>query len=280
MSTTEERPATSNRRRRTSESDEEKTKREYPANIPLPDEQLGQTLEGVVITVVKRGRVAFGFVTPGAELPKTGEASTRIYFSPAFINNGTKVLLRRGYEVEFTVSLDEKGRQVAKISKLTEQGVATMTAREAAIAQKRAENPREPAPAQERKEAPKKTEKKKADKEKVEKEAATPESEEADKEKKSDKKLKKRKPRPERKVTLKLKKMDSAEEEKTVEVNLNLPLSKLKIKAVEALGADREAISLYSADGEFLLNKTYRKLKDDDVVLVGPKKEKVEVEAA
>lgn len=257
------RPASSNRRRRNPKADQETTepapKREYPQNIPVSADKIGQTLVGVIHTVVKRGRNTFGFVTLGTELGNPTDASTRVYFSPGFINNGSKILLRRGYAVEFTVSVDAKDRQVATILKLTEEGVATMTAREAAIALKRAEAAKEP-----KEETKPKIEVKAEKKEKVE-------TEKKEKTVKADKPKRERKPR---NVTLKIK--SASGEEKTVEINLNQPIGKLKLKTIEALAIEGD-FSLYLGD-EFLTKKLFKKLSDTDTVVVGPKKEKVEVE--
>lgn len=117
---------------------------------------IGRNANGLVSTVVRRGRLRFGFISLGLE-EKPDEESVRIYFS---FDNLTEpdVILRRGYPVEFSVLSDDKGRAFASGVKLTAAGKTVAANREVEIAASKAERaaanaslpPREPREKKER----------------------------------------------------------------------------------------------------------------------------------
>lgn len=271
MSTTEDKPKRpqSNRRRRPqggkratkSESTSPKTengdattdkpvapKKERSPVVPPTAEMFGQRVQGYVNTVIRKGKLNFGFLSIGSDESAVNETTPRIYFNPSCVGEEGKVVLRRGYAVEFNVEKDEKDRPVAKDIKLTAEGVKAREEREAIIAQKRSER-------QERQKIPKE-----------EKAVATeaPVAAEARKQKRQRK-------RPEgRKVTLKAK-AEGSSEEKTVQINVNQNIGRLMVLAAKELGVSADA-SVY-ANGEFLTKAILRKLNDNDVIVLGPKKE-------
>lgn len=223
-------------------------KKERSAVVPPSAEMFGQRVKGFVNTVIKKGKLNFGFLSIGSDESAVNDTTPRIYFNPSCVAEEGKVILRRGYAVEFNVEKDEKDRPTAKDIKLTEEGAKTREEREATISQKRAERAERPA-------APKK-----------EKAPATeaPVDTEARKEKRQRK-------RPEgRTITLKVK-SEGSSEEKTVEINVNQNIGRLKVLASKELGVSAEA-SVYS-NGEFLTKAILRKLNDNDTIVLGPKKE-------
>ncbi len=138
------RPTGGNRRRgpRKTEGTEGETaapreRRERPVSLPVPAELVGRNANGLVSTVVRRGRLRFGFISLGLE-EKPDEESVRIYFS---FDNLTEpdVILRRGYPVEFSILSDDKGRAFASGVTLTAAGKTVAANREVELAAAKAE---------------------------------------------------------------------------------------------------------------------------------------------
>ena len=222
-------------------------KRERSPLVPPPSESFGQRVIGVVNTVIRKGKLNFGFLTIGSAEATVDESTPRIYFNPSCVAEEGKVILRRGYTVEFTVEKDEQSRAIAKDIKLTPEGAKTRDEREAAIAERRAERQ------QVQKE------------EKVSTEIKTEENKEG---RGKPKRVRQRKEG--RKITLNAK-AEGCSEEKTVEINVNQNIGKLKVMASKELGITAET-SVYF-NGEFLTKAILRKLNDNDTIVLGPKRE-------
>lgn len=230
-------------------------KKERSPVVPPPAELFGTRVAGFVNTVIKKGKLNFGFLSIGTDEATVNETTPRIYFNPSCIGEEGKVILRRGYAVEFNVEKDEKDRPVAKDIKLTAEGAKTRMEREAALAKAREE--RDAAPQKKR------TERAKPQKEEKAPAAEAPAGEESRKQKRPRK-------RPEgRKITLKVKSEGS--EEKSIEINVNQNIGRIKVMAAKELGVSTDA-SVY-ANGEFLTKVILRKLNDNDTIELGPKKE-------
>ena len=93
--------------------------------------------------MVRKGRLRFGFIHIG-DITKPEDEKPRIYFNfDEFADKS--VTPRRGYVIQLTCSVDDKGRSYASAISLTEEGKVIAAEREAAIALKRAEKPAAPA---------------------------------------------------------------------------------------------------------------------------------------
>lgn len=95
------------------------------ASVPVPDSMIGTTTTGVVSSTFKRYKNAYGFIAIGE-----GESAPSIYFNFADLSEDNQGL-RKGYEVEFQCTKDERDRSVAKNIVLTEKGKAAKAAWEA-----------------------------------------------------------------------------------------------------------------------------------------------------
>jgi len=116
---------------------EPRVKVERAPSLPVPSDLVGKRTVGLVSAIVRRGRLKFGFISLGTEEIAENE-SVKIYFSFESLSD-PNLFLRRGYPVEFTVNLDEKGRSFASDIMLTAAGVTVAAEREAAIAQRKLE---------------------------------------------------------------------------------------------------------------------------------------------
>jgi len=119
------------------EGDADKPRTPRPPSVPVPPEMIGKHCVGIITAIIRRGRVKFGFIHIGDEKTPTTEAP-RIYFSFQYLKD-TSLILRKGYNVQFTVKKDEKDRPHAADIELTEAGKIGAAEREASIAQKRSE---------------------------------------------------------------------------------------------------------------------------------------------
>ena len=133
-------------------------RKERPPSLPVPAELIGKKSVGVVTAVIKKGKVKFGFIHIG-DGSKPNEEVPKIYFSFSEISDKS-LILRRDYIVEFTSKLDEEGRSFASDISLTEEGKRVADEKEAAYAKRVLEKSTEPtkvpseAPKRERRERP------------------------------------------------------------------------------------------------------------------------------
>jgi hypothetical protein len=93
----------------------------------------GQKVVGIVSTVIRKGRIKFGFINIVDSSKPTNEEQPRIYFNFTYLTDPSTTI-RKGYEVAFECKLDESGRSFASGIGLTEEGVKIAAAREEAIA--------------------------------------------------------------------------------------------------------------------------------------------------
>jgi hypothetical protein len=241
-----------NRRRAPLKEGEEKPaprpKVDRPPATPFPPELIGKVVNGIVSTVVIRGRIKYGFIALGNE---DNESDPRVYFN--FENQADpSVFIRRGYPVEFVCKLDEQQRTSAFDVKLTEAGKVMAVEREAAIAQKKAERAAAgPAPEAERQ----------------------PRTAAAPRERKP---RPPREPREDRFVTLKVTCQGHAET-KNIEFNLAQSVGKLKNVASTAFDAPVTMnvfhVTASNPEGEYLTKEIMNKMTDNDAIHLGdPKK--------
>lgn len=108
---------------------------EYP---PAPDAMIGTKQTGIVNTVVRKGRVRFGFILIG-ETSDPDAVVPRVYFSFSNVADES-VIIRRGYVVSFEIKKDDQDRPYADTVALTEEGKKIAADREAKIAERRAED--------------------------------------------------------------------------------------------------------------------------------------------
>lgn len=113
-------------------------RKERPASYSWPAESLGKVLTGTVVSVIRRGKYNFGFISLSTAEDYQDEKHPRIYFNPSHVSQ-EGLYLRTGYQVQFTATNDEEGRSVATSISLTEAGNKIKAEREELIAQKRAE---------------------------------------------------------------------------------------------------------------------------------------------
>jgi hypothetical protein len=118
-----------------------RTRKPRPENIPVSNEMVGETLTGIVLSVIRKGKMRFGFIGIGKDITNEQEMP-RIYFNIMELSDRS-VFLRRGYEVQFEVKKDSQDRPFASGIILTEDGKKVAAEREEYIAKRRAENPEE-----------------------------------------------------------------------------------------------------------------------------------------
>lgn len=216
-------------------------KRERPDMVPVPQELVGKAAEGTVVSVIRKGKYNFGFISLSTGDDFDDNKYPRIYFNPSYLADSS-LYLRRGYVVKFNVSNDEEGRSVAKDIDLTEAGKKIKTEREAIIAQKRSERqqqqPKEAAVTRRRREP--------------------------------------RRQREYKKITLKVLKAGS-DIEKSIEFALNQSIGKLKSIATKELEAPIEYsvfhVTSENPEGVFLTKSILNKLTDNDIIRLAPKPE-------
>lgn len=225
-------------------------KRERPEMVPVPAELVGKEAEGTVVSVIRKGKYNFGFISLSTGDDYDDNKHPRIYFNPSYLADSS-LYLRRGYVVKFNVSNDEEGRSVAKDIDLTEAGTKIKTEREAIIAQKRSERLQQ---------QPKET------KEVKEVNEATV----------TRRRREPRKPREYKKITLKAQKAGS-DTEKIIEFALNQSIGKLKSIATKELEAPIEYsvfhVTSENPEGVFLTKSILNKLTDNDIIRLAPKPE-------
>lgn len=221
-------------------------KRERPANYTWPAGDVGKTLTGTVVSVIRRGKFNFGFISLSTEKEYWDQKFPRVYFNPSHVET-QGLFLRTGYQVQFTATNDEEGRSVATNIILTEEGSKTKAEREEAIAKKRAER-QENLPSGEKTDAPERT---------FRRGRRFP-----------------RRPLPEptdgRKVALKVT-CEGHNETKSVEVNLGHFIGELRTNAFALFNAPAN-YAMYLG-GSFLSREAYNNLQDNNVIHLAPRKE-------
>jgi len=222
-------------------------KREKVEMVPVPEELIGKPTEGTVVSVIRKGKYNFGFISLTTGNDFDDKTLPRIYFNPSCLVDST-VYLRRGYTVKFICGNDDEGRSVAKEIELTEEGKKVQVEREAIIAQKRSEKQLQ------------------QDQQPEKDTAATTSNKRRDTRKAKDYKT----------VSLKIQK-EGSDIEKTIEFSLGQSIGKLKAIAMKELEAPIE-YSVYQVtpdqpQGTFLTKSTLNQLKDNDVIRLAPKPE-------
>lgn len=117
---------------------EEVPKRERVPIVPFPTAQVGTRRIGTVAVTVRNSRFNFGFISSGIDDAAEDVTLPRIYYNRSCISE-EGLTIYRGYEVEFTVGIDEEGRQTAQDIKLTARGASIKVERDAAAAARKAE---------------------------------------------------------------------------------------------------------------------------------------------
>lgn len=201
--------------------------------------------------MIRRGKYNFGFIALGTgPSALEDEKLPRVYFNPSHLGD-TSLYLRRGYEVEFTVALDEENRTVAHDIVLTEAGHRIKAEKDAAAAIKRAEREAEEA-------------------------AHPPAAADA-----AGAAARRRRPRRERAPGRVLKltvKVEGKSVTGSIDFQTSDSIGRLKAMAVAAVSADPEcSVYALTADsgpkGVFLTKALLSKMNDGDAVLLGPKRE-------
>lgn len=113
-------------------------KREKVEMVPVPEELIGKPAEGTVVSVIRKGKYNFGFISLTTGDDFDDKTLPRIYFNPSCLVDST-VYLRCGYTVKFICGNDDVGRSVAKEIELIEEGKKVQMEREAIIPLKRSE---------------------------------------------------------------------------------------------------------------------------------------------
>jgi len=227
------------------ENAEAAPKRERPAPYSWPADSIGKSLTGTVVSVIRRGKYNFGFISLSTAEDFFDQKYPRIYFNPSHV--GTQGLfLRTGYQVQFTATNDEEGRSVATNIILTEQGNKTKAEREEVIAKKRAERA-----------------------------AETTEGGEKEGEEGGDRR--KRAPRRARppladgkKVSLKVT-CEGHQDTKSVDADLGHSIGELRTNAAALFNAPSN-YGIY-VGGNFLNKTTYSNLNDNETIHLAPRKE-------
>lgn len=216
-------------------------KRERPPSYTWPASDVGKTLTGTVVSVIRRGRFNFGFIALSTDKEFYDPKYPRVYFNPSHVST-QGLFLRTGYQVSFTATNDEEGRSVATNIALTEEGDKTKAEREEAIAKKRAER-------QESGEKPEGASSFRGQR-------------------------RTRRPRPEpvdgRKVNLKVT-CDGNQETKNVDVNLGHSIGELRANASALFNAPAN-YAIYLG-GALLNRETYADLQDNNSIHLAPRKE-------
>lgn len=112
-------------------------RRERPQFPVVPTEMVGTSQTGIVNSVIRKGRVRFGFILIG-ETSDPDALVPRVYFSFSNLAD-SEVIIRRGYIVTFDIKADDQDRSYADNIALTEEGKKIAAEREEKIAQRRAE---------------------------------------------------------------------------------------------------------------------------------------------
>jgi len=216
-------------------------KRERPASYSWPADSIGKSLTGTVVSVIRRGKFNFGFVSLSTAEDFFDHKHPRVYFNPSHV--GTPGLyLRTGYQVQFTATNDEEGRSVATNITLTEQGTKTKAEREESIAKKRAER-----------------------------QQAEQSGEVSDKDNRRRRPPRRIRPVVDgKKVALKVT-CEGNQETKSVEADLGHSIGELRTNAAALFNAPSN-YGIYTG-GNFLNKTTYGKLNDNDVIHLAPRKE-------
>lgn len=223
------------------EGEGEGQKRERPASYSWPVESIGKTETGTVVTVIRRGKFNFGFISLSTAEDFFDSKHPRVYFNPSHVGTAG-LFLRTGYQVSFTAANDEAGRSMATDIVLTEEGIKTKDEREEAIAKKRAER------------------------QSTGEQAAGGE----------EKERRKRPPRRTRpvvdgkKVSLKVT-CEGQQDTKVVEADLGHSIGELRANAAALFDAPSN-YGIY-AGSEFLNKTSYNELNDNDVIHLAPRKE-------
>lgn len=219
-------------------------KKERPPSYSWPAENLGKELTGTVVSVIRRGKYNFGFISLSTGDDFHDEKYPRIYFNPSHVGE-TGLYLRTGYQVRFTATNDEEGRSVATSITLTEAGSKIKEEREEQIAKKRAERQQQ---------------------------IQDGTAEERPRGERRRRTTRRSRPAPTdgRNVVLSVT-CEGQSETKSVEANLGHSIGELRAKAAELFNAPSN-YGIYV--GETFLNKAqYEKLNDNDTIHLAPRKE-------
>lgn len=207
-----------------------------PESIPVPASMIGKKQTGRVTAIVKKGRLRFGFIHIGPADGKEEELP-RIYFSFADVAD-PEVTIRNKYLVEFECKNDEKGRAFASGVALTAAGKIAAAEREVEFAARKAASEAQGT-------------------------AEKPKKERAPRE---------RKPKEERLVEL-VCSCEGINETKTMEVNCNASVGKLKNVVTAAFDAPLTHnvfhITAEEPKGVFLTKAIMNKLAKGDKVHLG-----------
>jgi hypothetical protein len=226
---------------RSDSNDESPHRRDPPPADSMPADTIGKTLTGTVVSVIRRGKFNFGFISLSTADDFFDHKYPRVYFNPSHV--GTEGLfLRTGYQVQFTATNDEEGRSVATSINLTEQGTKTKAEREESIAKKRAERQQAEENGEATEERPKR-------------------------------RTQQRRPRPVvdgKKVTLKVT-CEGHQDTKSVEADLGHSIGELRTNASALFNAPSN-YGIYTG-GNFLSKVAYNGLNDNDTIHLAPRKE-------
>lgn len=222
------------------ESKETKPRRARPEikTIPVPEGLVGKTATGKIFDVSRGYRNNFGFIlidiadSTAAEKPK-------IYFNLTEFDSSAHIA-RRGYQVTFTVSKDEKDRFAATKVVLTAEGKVAAEQRDVRIAE-----------------------------EKVQREAAAAAAEANGEAKKEEKPRRVRTPNPNRDITINVTMSVDGQEAKVIEVKPFNSIGRLKYSAIEAFQIPI-SYEILTASGERLNKTLLRALKDGDTLKLAP----------
>jgi len=228
---------------KTADNGAEAPKRERPANYNWPAADVGKNQTGTVVSVIRRGKFNFGFISLSTEKDFYEQKYPRVYFNPSHVGTAG-LFLRTGYQVQFTATNDEEGRSVATNIVLTEEGNQTKAEREEAIAKKRAER-----------------------------QADEPTEEKAEGDHDRRRRRFPRAPRKEvdgRKVSLKVT-SEGSSETKNVEADLGHSIGALKANSFALFNAPSNYAIYFG--GNILTREAYSNLQDNNTVHLAPRKE-------
>ena len=112
------------------ETGKEKPKR--PSDIPVPPELIGTEVTGKIFDILRRYNASYGFILINSETSPKNQ-KPKIYFNMKDYGEAD-FIARKGYEVQFSVSKDERDRLCATNITLTPEGKVAAVAREERIA--------------------------------------------------------------------------------------------------------------------------------------------------
>jgi len=219
-------------------------KKERPASYSWPSDKVGKSLTGTVVSVIRKGKYNFGFISLSTAEDYHDDKHPRIYFNPSHVST-EGLYLRTGYQVQFTAENDEEGRSVAKEISLTEAGNKIKAERDEQIAKKRAER-------QQQSEAGAAEDRPSSDRRRRPQRRSRPPVSDG------------------KKVTLTVT-CEGKAEAKSVEANLGHSIGELRANAAALFDAPSN-YGIYFAES-FLNKAQFSKLNDNDAIHLAPRKD-------